>query len=266
MTSTKSFIICILFLFFPVLALFSQTDYRQEIVKLKNELAEKEMKVRSVQNDFEELKKSSLQTKAQLESKNAQIAALKNELKMVKKKSERDSLDAVLATIREEKMKLIVEENKKLYTESSNEYKTIIIEKQDNLSEVEQQLLETKKRLFERTFKISGAIKGNKGVPIPLDEQNSYKVKAKHITRITLEFDTGEKDIDLPIYFMSLSFNSIEVEKYKSAILPIHDGIANFEIPASSNFNFKRGIYTLTITYGQEGVRKTLKAYNFNLE
>lgn len=121
-------------------------------------------------------------------------------------------------------------------------------------------------KLFEKTFRVSAVQREVSGIArvihgktitdrLDLNENNSYKVKAKLVRGMFLEFDMGVANMDLPNFFITLTYRHPKkgtIEYLYGEVAPVQithtDGSVNHELKFDYA-NYSEGIFTLTLMY-----------------
>ncbi len=242
-------------------------NYRKEIVKLKNDIASKSLQLVALGRENSNLRVSNQKLNASIEQQNKNIYNLKAKLRLAKTKSEKEAIALKISKARNDKLIIISDINQKLFNQIKSDYKEVLLENDSIRKSLNKEISILKDRLFYSTFSITGVQKRgpNKGLAIPLDSLNIFSVKASRLTHISIRFETGKDDEDLPMYFYTISYNGIDIDKHTETPLPIQNGSANYEIKISDEFSFRKGIYTVTVRFVEGGITK-LKIHEFKLK
>lgn len=248
---------------------------REELdaLKLGNIELQKEIDKQAKDLEASDIANSAL--RATIRSKNAIIALLEENYKAAETRAEKEKIRReqieelrrkdsirnaiIIADLQEDKKKL-----QELYDQAEADYKS--------------QIRRLERRLFELTFRAAALLRSQPPETVDtvslftLDRANSMGVKARHVKKLFIVFETGKDDYELPDYTFSLSYfgkKGVWEDHFKDANLPLNNGVAKHEVEWGKSLIPKakalKGDYKLVIAYEEDQELQT-KAYYFRLD
>ncbi|MFM9947404.1 MAG: hypothetical protein ACKV1O_05655 [Saprospiraceae bacterium] len=232
-------------------------ELQDKVLAMNLEIADLETKWESTESLIQMKEQTILVLKKQMAAKDVYIKQLKNSLATAETLIERQKIrttqleqlrlkDSIRYTTQIAQQTEDMDEMREIYEQAVKEY--------------EEEIARLERLIIERTFVITGQLKsaGITGTrpesPILLDEKNNYRVRARRLGQVYLNFESSKPVKDLPEFYYSVEFLDSNGKKYTIiSDVPVNrsskvEQQIDFE-GAGNGHKLQQGKYKVILTY-----------------